>query len=349
MNMKKYRKIIGLMAAVCAAIFCLTACASDTVTQTEFSLDTVNTLTFYGTKDDKLLDKPIKRLRVRNKQVDAYDSDSEVSQINQNAGIKPVKVSAFTYNIIKESLRFSKASGGLFDITSGPLIDLWQIDNPKTKTVPSQVAIDAAKVKIDYRKIVLNEKNRTVYLKNKGMKLNLGAIAKGAIGGDLKKVCKDENVAHGLLNLGGSVVLIGGKTNRDAFSIGVNDPLHPEESSVGTLSLKDTTVETSGDYQRYFKDASGKKYHHILDPKTGYPADTDLHQVTVIAKNPTDCDALSTMFFLLGSDKSKTYLKNHKNIAAIFVTKDHRVMVSKSLQKQFQFNKQLAKYRLSYY
>lgn len=346
--MKHKKNILFLMALMAAVAFCLSACASDSVSQTEFSLDTVNTFTFYGTKDETLLKKPIARLRALDKKVDAYDTDSEVSQINQNAGIRPVKVSRFTYNVIAESLRYSKASDGLFDVTSGPLIDLWQIDNPKTKSPPSDTAINAAKAKIDYHHIVLNKEKQTVYLTQKGMALNLGAIAKGAIGSNIKKVCSQEGVTHGLLNLGGSVVLIGGKTDREGFSIGITDPHHPNKSRIGTLTLKNTAVETSGDYERYFKDASGKKYHHILDPKTGYPADTDLHQVTVVAQDATACDALSTMFFLMGSEKSRAYLKSHPKIAAIFVTKDNRVLVSKSLKKQFSFNRQLSKYRVLY-
>ena len=346
MNKNKWA-IIGVMIVLCSMI---SGCASDTTTRSDFALDTVVSITLYGTKDESLLSKPFALIKEYDTKLDAFSDDSEIGKINQSAGINAVQVSEDTYELIKNSLAYSEETEGLFDISIGPLVSLWNIGEPEQKEAPEKDVIDSAKMNVDYKKVILNDSDHSVYLEDENMSLNLGAVAKGYISGKVKECLKQEGVDHAVINLGGNVVLLGGKTRFENFSVGVEDPADPDNNTIGTLSLSDNAIVTSGDYQRYFTDSQGKKYHHILDPKTGYPSDTDLHQVTVIAEDAFKCDALSTSLFLMGSQKAEEYLQKHNEVQAIFVTKDQKVLVSNGLKEEFNVNeKNKNTYTISYF
>lgn len=350
MKKKRYKLVFLFGLAAFFSMFFLSGCASDTVTRSGFALDTVVTVTLYGTKDDTLLDQPFSIINNYSSKFNAFSDDSEVSKINQNAGKKAVKVSDATFELIQSSLTYCKETGGLFDITIGPLVELWNINEPETKEPPSASQIDAAKAKVDYMKIVLDEKNKTVYLSESGMKINLGAVAKGYIADKVKDELEKEGVEHAVINLGGNVLLVGGKTNYKSFSIDVNDPLDADNSTIGTLFLKDMSAVTSGDYERYFTDSKGNRYHHILNPKTGEPADSGLHQVTVIGPDSFECDALSTSLFIMGAEKGKNYIQQKDGYSAIFVTTDNKILIPESLKDSFKYNKNNENhYSIEYY
>lgn len=348
--MKLYRSLLLAVIFVFIALG-FTGCASDTVTRSDFALDTVVTVTIYGTKDNSLLTEPFNVIKDYDSKLDAFSSDSEIGKINAAAGVSAVTVSHDTVEIIKDSLAYSKETDGAFDITVGPLVTMWNIGEPVVKDPPSADAVAAAQAQVDYTKVQVDETNNTVYLTEPGMALNLGAVAKGYISEKVKECLVKEGVTHAIVNLGGNVVLVGGKTGSEDFSVGVEDPADPDKSMVGNLTLKDKAVVTSGDYQRYFTDSSGKRYCHILNARTGYPADNDLHQVTVVADDPFKSDALSTSLFLMGSEKAQAYVKAHSDIMVILVTTDNRVLVSNGLKDVFSFNSSASNgaYKLSYY
>ncbi|NTW72405.1 MAG: FAD:protein FMN transferase, partial [Eubacteriaceae bacterium] len=227
-------------------------------------------------------------------------------------------------------------TGGSFDITAGPLINLWRID-PPDGYVPTADEIKAAQAYIDYKNIVIDEKNQTIMLKEKGMEANLGAIAKGYIADQVKEFLLEKGVEHGIINLGGNVLLIGSKNGTEDFRIGVQDPDSDRGAYLGVVSVKDCTVVSSGDYERYFT-SNGKKYHHILDPFTGYPADTGLRQTTIITPKSVDGDGLSTSTFLLGADKAIQLIESMPDAEAIFVTSDHKIYVTSGLKDVFEFD-----------
>jgi len=342
LSVKKQRwKITGIGVAVLLLMVVLSGCdQGKTVSRSDFLLDTFVSITLYGESDESLLDKPFERIAALNSSLTAFEAGSDLGLIKENAGIKPVTVSEDTYRIIEKSLAYSRNSGGYFDVTIGPLVDLWGIHSPETKEAPAPEAITAVKTKTDYTKIILNPADQSVYLTDTGMAVNLGAIAKGYIADEVMAVLKDEGVEHAIVNLGGNVLVMGGKADNSNFGVGVEDPRNPGNGYLGVLSLKDGSVVTSGDYQRYFVDEAGKKYHHILDPFTGYPADSGLIQVTIVTNASVDADSLSTTLFLLGLDEGLKKVEALPDVEAIFITNENKIVVTGGLKDAFVFDEE---------
>lgn len=311
-----------------------------TITRTDFLLDTFVSVTLYGESDESLFEKPFERIKELEKQLSAYDATSDLGLIKENAGIQAVAVSEDTFKIIAESLNYSHLSQGKFDVTINPLVDLWEIHSPEVRNPPAEEAIAGAIAKIDFEKVELDEDQKTVYLTEPGMSLNLGAIAKGYIADEMMSILKDQGVKHALLNLGGNVLVLGGKDNKTPFGIGVEDPLNPGQGYLGVVSMVTGSVVTSGNYERYFTDAEGHRYHHILDPDTGYPAETGINQVTVLTGESIDADALSTTLFLLGEKKGMALVKRLDQVEAIFVTKTNDIVLSEGAKELFTFDEE---------
>ncbi|HEY5557601.1 FAD:protein FMN transferase [Acetobacterium sp.] len=311
-----------------------------TITRNDFLLDTFVSITLYGESDEALLDKPFDKIKELNTTLTEIDSQSDLTRIKDNAGVQPVVVSEATYRIIEKGINYSKISGGYFDATAGPLIDLWGIHAPEIKEAPSPELIAAAQQKIDYKKVVLDPDKKTVYLPEPGMSINIGSVSKGYIADAVMAVIKEEGVKHAIVNLGGNVLVMGGKEDGSPFGVGVEDPNDPGKGYIGVLSIKDGSIVTSGDYQRYFTDAAGKRYHHILDPFTGYPSDSGLTQVTAVTDASVDGDGLTTTLFLLGLDKGLALVEKMPGVEAIFVTKDNKIFVTKGLKDTFVFDKE---------
>lgn len=337
---KKILQISALVVGLSLVMLLFAGCnQGKTVTQSEFLLDTFVSITFYGESDNVLLDKPFEKIKELNDTLTAIDGQSDLTRIKDNAGIQPVVVSEATYRIIEKGINYSKISGGYFDATAGPLIDLWGIHAPEIKEPPTPESIAAAKEKIDYTKIVLDPAQKTVYLTEPGMSINIGSVSKGYIADVVMATIKDEGIKHAIVNLGGNVLVMGGKADGTPFGVGVEDPNDPGQGYIGVISKKDASVVTSGDYQRYFTDAAGKRYHHILDPFTGYPSESGLTQITAVTNASIDGDGLTTTLFLLGLDKGLALVEQMPGVEAIFVTKDNQVIATKGLKDIFVFDK----------
>lgn len=336
---KQVVKMIVLLSSGLLLMTLFSGCnQGDTVTRSDFLLDTFVSVTLYGESDEILLDKPFEKIKELNNSLNSFDAGSDLALIKENAGVQPVVVSEATYRIIEKGIEYSKMSDGYFDATAGPLIDLWGIHSPEVKESPTPDLIAEAQKKIDYRKIVLNPDDHSVYLTDPGMIINLGSVSKGYIADQVMAVIREEGVKHAIVNLGGNVLVMGGKADNTNFGVGVEDPNDPGNGYIGVVSIKDGSIVTSGDYQRYFTDAAGRKYHHILDPFTGYPSDSGLTQVTVVTKDSVDGDGLTTTLFLLGLDKGLALVEKMPGVEAIFVTKDNRVIASKGLKDIFVFD-----------
>ncbi|WKY46733.1 FAD:protein FMN transferase [Eubacteriaceae bacterium ES3] len=312
----------------------------ETVTKSGFLLDTFVSITLFGQTDETLLQEPFDRIKELNDVLTAFEEGSDCQEIKENAGVAPVVVSDETIAIIKESLQFSLLSDGKFDVTIGPLVDLWGIESPEVKEPPTAEEVEAAKSLVDYQKLFLNETDKTVYLEEAGMAVNFGAIAKGYIADEIMGMLRNEGVQHALIDLGGNILVMGGKTDSQPFGIGVEDPLNPGQGYIGVISISDGSVVTSGNYQRYFTDSSGVRYHHILDPDTGYPADSGVIQVSVIAEKSIDADALSTTLFLLGTKQGLELVEGLDQVEAIFITDDHQIVMSSGAENYFVFDKE---------
>lgn len=248
---------------------------------------------------------------------------SDIYNIN-NANGKPVKIDLATMDIIKEAIHYAKESDAIVDPTVGKLSALWNI-NSDNFMLPSKQAVSEALNTVNYKNIVITDDSE-VYLSNPDSMLDLGFIAKGYIADKLKEFLISKSVNSAIINLGGNVLTIGNKIDNNDFIIGINDPKSPYKEPLTTVKINDLSVVSSGDYERY-KDIDNVRYHHILSTKNGYPAKSDLSQVTIISSSSTEGDALSTLCFILGYDSAKQYLeKYHKDVTAIFVDKDGNII-----------------------
>lgn len=258
---------------------------------------------------------------------------TELNQINENAGIKPVKVHDELFEIVRLGIEYAGYSDGLFDITIGPLVDLWGIGTDFAN-VPNDADIKEKMSVIDYKTIVLDENEKTVYLPEKDMALDLGAIAKGYIADRIKDLILEEGYSSAIINLGGNVLTVGTKPNSDTWSIGVRDPESDAGTTMGILKLEDNSIVSSGIYERFFMDGD-KRYHHLINPKIGYPEQNDIMSVSIISELSVAGDALSTTVFLLGLEAGYELIEELDNIEAVFVLEDHSVYITSGLGDKF--------------
>lgn len=222
---------------------------------------------------------------------------SEISKINNGAGIRPVKVSYETLGILFRSKAYCKKYNGIFDVTIGPLSDLWGFSEDKEIVLPEKNTIKKLVKLVNCDDMIINESDTTVFLKKKGMMIDLGGIAKGYAIDRGSAVLKNNGIKNFLLNAGGDIYVSGTKDNETLWKVGIKHPRHTNDL-IAAFNLQDYAVATSGDYER-FKIINGKRYHHILDPKTGYPGNLS-ESSTILAPTAEEADAAATYVFLLG-------------------------------------------------
>jgi thiamine biosynthesis lipoprotein len=227
---------------------------------------------------------------------------SDVCRINEQAGIAPVRVDADTLAMLALAKKYHDLSAGAFDVTIGPVIDLWGFaeDNP---TVPSPRSITESLALVDNNRLLINASAQTVYLQNVGMKLDLGAVAKGFATEKAIKILEKYGIKKALIDAGGNIRVLGSNARNTPWRIGIKDP-RKADAIVAILALEDAAAVTSGDYYRYFE-VEGQRYHHILDPRSGYPASAN-KSVTVISKDAGLADVLSTALFVLKEEEAVT-------------------------------------------
>lgn len=247
--------------------------------------------------------------------------DSDISRINA-AGGEWVEVSSDTRELIQKGLEYSHLSDGGFDISVGAVTEQWDFHAAEGEAkLPDADALAEAVKHVNYRNAAV-EGNK-VKLTDPETKLDMGGIAKGYIGDRMTEVLESNGVVSAVINLGGNVICIGGKTDEDDFSIGVETPFSDRREIIGKIYVKDKTLVTSGVYERQIE-VDGKKYHHILDTATGWPVETDLDAVTLIADKGRsgDIDALSTICLIKGSEDGMKLINSMDGIEAVFVLSD---------------------------
>lgn len=335
------RKRIYILMLIFGIILVLAGCSEkkeESISKNEFLLDTVVTIKLYDVPQskEKVIDESFQLIRDLESMLSVHIETSELFQLKENAGIKPVKVSEKTMEVLVKSLEYSELTQGKFDVTAGPLIDLWNID-PPNGYVPTDEELLQAKSFINYHKLILDEEEGTAFLQDEGMIANLGAIAKGFIADQVKDFLLEKGIEHAIINLGGNVLLVGGRPDGVDFRIGVQDPDATRNTFLGVIPATDQSLVSSGDYERYFEQ-DGVRYHHILDPDTGYPSNTEVRQVSIVSPKSVDGDALSTTLFLLGIDGGVALIESMDGVDAVFVTKDNKVVVTSGLRDLFEFN-----------
>ncbi|MHC5228032.1 FAD:protein FMN transferase [Enterococcus sp. LJL99] len=293
----------------------------------------------YDDGKEEVLEKAFDKVKDLGDRITVNEKGSEIDEINDQAGIKPVKVSDDVYELVKRAYEYSADSDGGFDMAIGPVTQLWHIGFPDARK-PSQEEIDEALKLVDYTKVKLDDKEKTVYLEEKGMALDLGAIAKGFITDEVVKVLEENDVTTAIVDLGGNIYVLGNSPREEGadWNVGIQDPNQARNTVIGKIKESNKTLVTSGIYERYLE-VDGQKYHHLFDPDTGYPFDNDIAGVTVITDKSIDGDGLSTAVFSMGVKKGLEYAESLDNVDVIFVTKDDKVYVSKGIEKTFEIDK----------
>jgi len=287
----------------------------------------------YEREHKQALDTAFDRVGKIEKKMSVNLESSEVSEINRNAGERPVQVSADTFFVIEEALKTAEMSSGSLDITVGPLVEAWGIGTENAQ-VPSEAEIRRLLSLTDYRLVALDHENRSVFLEEKGMRIDLGAVAKGYAADEAVKVLNREGVSRGIIDFGGNIRVFGSKPGEEPWRVGIQKPDSGRGTYFGIVSGRGMSVVSSGTYERYFE-SRGVRYHHILDPETGYPVRNGLTGTTVLSPEGLQADALSTAVFALGLKEGFRFLDSLDGAEGIFVTRDKEVVLTTNLRDRF--------------
>ena len=258
---------------------------------------------------------------------------SQISKVNHNAGISPIKVDKEVYDLVDRATKISKLTSGAFDISYASMDRIWKFDG-SMKEMPTEEAIRKSVEKVGYQNIILNSKDTTIFLKNKGMKLGLGGIGQGYIADKIKALLQEKGCNSGLVNVSGDINTWGKQPNGNLWTVGIVNPMN-KNKVFATFPLDDSAVETSGSYEKYVT-FNGKRYSHIIDPRTGYPA-TGIISVSVFAKQTELADALATGIFVMGVEVGLDLVNQLKGIGCIIVDDKGGIHVSKNIDiKKYQ-------------
>lgn len=252
---------------------------------------------------------------------------TQISLVNQNAGITPVKVDKEVFELVDRAIKISKLTDGAFDISYASMDKIWKFDG-SMKSMPTAETIKKSVEKVGYQNIILNEKDTTIFLKNQGMKLGLGGIGQGYIADKIKEVLKANGCIAGLVNVSGDINTWGKQPDGKDWTVGIVNPLN-KNKVFATFPLNDSAVETSGSYEKYVT-FNGKRYSHIIDPRTGYPA-SGIVSVSVFAKQTELADALATGIFVLGIEVGLDLVNQLKGIGCIIVDEKGAIHASKNI------------------
>lgn len=258
----------------------------------------------------------------------SWGTDSEVARINAAAGDKAVKVTGEALAVIERAQATSRASSGAFDITVGAFRGLWKFDEDRDGTVPARASVRARKKLVGYEGVLVDARAGTVKLRRKGMGITLGGIAKGYAVDRAVAILHDLGLVDFILQAGGDLYVSGKKGSRP-WMVGIRDPRGAPDAPFAITAIENRTFSTSGDYERAVVEG-GVRYHHILDPRTGYPAN-QARSVTVMAADALTADAWSTALFVLGPEKGLKLVESMPELEAVFVTADNEVLVSSGL------------------
>lgn len=339
---KKIRFLSGLLAATIIVgsltgneVCMVQAAEIQKYSNVDFAMDTVVSETLYTSGEDINIQLGEELRTMEEELLSWTEEDSQIAQLNASAG-KTVEVSEELREVLEKIVQLSRDSDGAFDPTLGKIIRLWDIDG-EDPHVPDQTELDALLTQTSWEKIKLDGRGATL---ENGCTLDLGAVGKGMGCDRIADFLKEQPEVSGMiLNLGGSSVMVyGQKSDGSPWKVAITDPRDTTGEYLGAVTLEDGEfLSTSGDYEKYFME-DGKRYHHILDPETGYPVWNGLTSVTVICDSGFYADGLSTACFVLGKEKAEKLLKKY-NAEAIFVGEDKNVYVTAGLKDRFELMK----------
>lgn len=263
--------------------------------------------------------------------ISSWKNDSETSLINQNSGVKPVKISEELFNLIERSRKVSELTNGAFDISFASIDPVWIFDGREVNT-PDSANVQASVTKINYQNIILDRPHLTVFLKKQGMKIGFGAIGKGYAANRAMNKMKELGIENGMVNAGGDLIAWGRDESGSSWKIGIADP-SKQKDYIAWLNLSNMSVVTSGNYEKFVV-IDGKKYGHIIDPKTGFPVQ-GIQSVTVVSPDAELSDALSTSVFVLGVNDGLALINRLKNVECLIVDDDNKMWPSDKLDLNY--------------
>ncbi|MCM1245875.1 MAG: FAD:protein FMN transferase [Roseburia sp.] len=330
------KKIIFVCLVFLGAVFFCAGCQSGSAgdgkkeikkESTElFAMDTIIDLTVYAKEPSEILAEAAKRIQNYEKLFSVNIETSDVAKLNC-AGGEPVQVSSETYELIGKGIAVSERTGGLFDLSVYPLVKAWGFTTEEYR-IPDQKEREKLLENIDYRRIEMGE-DSTVRIPEE-MQIDLGGIAKGYVSQKLIELFRQKKAKAAVVSLGGNVQTYGEKPDGTLFTVGITDP-KDGTGILGTIEVGEKAVITSGSYQRYFE-RDGVTYHHIMDKRTGAPADSDLKSVTVISDEGESADSLATALFVMGKEKAVEFDRANEDVQLILIDQQNEVWTSDGIK-----------------
>lgn len=295
------------------------------------AMDTYMTLTAYGKNAESGLEKAKTRIQEVEGIFSVTDENSDIYKINHRE-TEQIAISDEVMNVLGEALTISERTSGNFDISIYPVLREWGFTTGEYQ-VPEESVLQELLQKVDYTKISVDSDEKTVTLAD-GMEVDFGAIAKGYSGDMAVAALKEAEVTSALLNLGGNIQALGEKPDGSSWNVAIKDPVFTSEY-MGVLSVKDKAVITSGGYERYFEDRDGNTWSHIIDPSTGYSADSGTMSITIVGTSGMEADALSTAMYVSGIEKASEYWKTYGGFDMVIITKEEEVYVTEGIKEDF--------------
>ena len=334
-GVKSYTILFFILLASITSIMAGCTKNAEPISRTDFYFDTVIQVTLYDTADESILDGCFALAEKYENLFSATKEGSDVWNINHGNG-EPVIVSMETFSLLDTAIDYAVMTHGVVDPTVRPLSELWNFGSESTHQVPEEAAITDALSHISYKNIHFGDAlyseadaaaYKTIILSDPEAAIDLGFIAKGYIADKMKEYLLAQGVESACVSLGGNVITIGEKPDGSPFRIGIQEPFAPEGTALDTVEVRDTSVVTSGIYERYFYEG-GTLYHHVLDTSTGYPVDNELAGVTILCESSVKADALSTACLCLGLSEGRHFLDEYPDVEYLLITRDGTIYYS---------------------
>lgn len=328
-NFKIMKNLCILLALLCIPFLLMTGCAPAAPYREDFfAMDTYMTITVYGKQAEQAADACITEIRRLDAMFDKNEPAGEIYRLN-HAGGQALVVPPEVLELLEISQTCAQQTGGKFDPTIEPVSSLWDIHSGQGH-VPSQEELEAALQKVGWDKLVLTQSTAQLL---DGAQLDLGGIAKGYAADRAVAILREYGVERAILSLGGNVYVLGQRDEKTPWKVGIQDP-DDKTRTRGTLSVRDCSVVTSGDYERYFEQ-DGVRYHHIFDPASGFPGNTGVRSVTVVCDSSTRADAYSTALFLMGPEQGLEFYRTQGGFEAVFLLSDGTALCTDGIASAF--------------
>lgn len=303
---------------------------SRTAEKNLFAMDTVMTLTAIGREAEAAVEAASEEIQRLDEMLSTGNENSLVSQLNTSG---QVEASQEMKELLEYSRELYESTGGCFDITIYPLMQLWGFPTGEYH-VPGEEELEETMQLLGMEQIRLEESSGELFLEKEGMAVDFGGIAKGYASSRVMDIFREYGISQGIISLGGNVQTLGKREDGNLWRIAIKDP-EDSQQYLGIVEVSDEAVITSGGYERYFEE-NGENYHHIIDPATGYPADSGLISVTIVSSDGTLADGLSTSLYIMGLQMAEDYWREHENeFEAVLVTESGEIVVTEGLARRF--------------